>query len=294
VLIIEPDGLFHGDRLRRCSNTAQLHWPRLFLASNGFGRLELNYARIVGKAYASFNPIPSEIELQAIIQEYIKAQLLFPYQFDGQLWAVWDTPAKLLPRYKTSEDRRSPIPPEPEFSQWKRRYRDEVKAFPKSFGKLSETFPHAVAVAVAVANPILQVEDVSLLANENSSELNEVKSTDDTLPAKTAHQATLDAVATSIHARHPSAHGRRDCGVGMVKTQLTAILKHKRVPAGEREQYLWGLDANHATMCGSEQWQKDGGEFAKALSNWLAPTKERYDVMAEVNAVTDTTPRYVL
>ena len=54
--IIDPSGLFGGDRLRRCSNVAQLHWPRLFLASDGFARLEMNYARIIGRAYPTFNP----------------------------------------------------------------------------------------------------------------------------------------------------------------------------------------------------------------------------------------------
>jgi hypothetical protein len=42
VAIIDPEGLFGGDRLRRCSNVAQLHWPRLFLGSDGFARLENN------------------------------------------------------------------------------------------------------------------------------------------------------------------------------------------------------------------------------------------------------------
>ena len=168
MLIIDPSGLFNGDRLRRCSNTAQLHWPRLFLASNGFGRLEINYARIVGKAYGTFNPIPSEIELQSILQEYIKASLLFPYEFNGQLWAVWDTQTELLPRYKTSEDRRSPIPPEPALSQWKLRYRNEPKAFPKLCGNVSETFPLAVAVAVADAKTICASDDARLVVSTQS------------------------------------------------------------------------------------------------------------------------------
>ena len=42
MAIINPDGLFGGDRLRRCSNIVQLHWPRLYLAGDGFGRLELS------------------------------------------------------------------------------------------------------------------------------------------------------------------------------------------------------------------------------------------------------------
>jgi hypothetical protein len=148
VLLIDQDGLFNGDRLRRCSNAAQLHWPRLFLASDGFGRLEINYARIVGRAYPTFNPIPSETEMFAWIQEYAKNYLLFLYQVDGQVWGQWDTRSEMLPRYKTAVDRRSPQPPENAFIEWKRRYRVESKAFPKCLGNGSETFPCAVAVAV--------------------------------------------------------------------------------------------------------------------------------------------------
>jgi len=152
VAVIDPNGLFNGDRLRRCSNAAQLHWVRLFLASDGFGRLEINYARIVGRAYVTFNPIPSETELQSFIQEYVKNYLLFLYEVAGQLWGQWDTRSELLPRYKTSSDRRSPIPPEPAFTRWKQRYREEQKAFPKSFGKISAGFLHGVGVGEGVGN----------------------------------------------------------------------------------------------------------------------------------------------
>lgn len=102
----------------------------------------------------------------------------------------------------------------------------------------------------------------------------------------TAHQAALAAVARSIHARHPAV--RRDCGVGAVEKQLAAILKHKHISSDQLDIYLRRVDANHAGMCVSEQWQKDGGVFAKALSNYLAPTKERYDV--EVNRAAAPVP----
>jgi hypothetical protein len=150
MAIIDPIGLFGGDRLRRCSNPAQLHWPRLLLASDGFARLEINYARIIGLAYCTFNPVPSETELQALLQEYAKNFLLFLYEVDNRLWGQWDTRKELLPRYKTSVDRRSPIPPEPAFSDWKKRYRNESKSFPKSFGSISECFLHGVGVGVGV------------------------------------------------------------------------------------------------------------------------------------------------
>jgi hypothetical protein len=146
VAIIDPDGLFGGDRLRQCSNAAQLHWPRLFLASNGFARLEINYAKIIGRAYPTFNPIPSGAELQTYIQDYQKNYLLFLYQVNGQMWGQWDTRSELLPRHKTSEAKRSPAPPEPAFSQWKQRYREESKAFPKCFGNVPEIFLYGVGV----------------------------------------------------------------------------------------------------------------------------------------------------
>jgi hypothetical protein len=148
VAIIDPKGLFGGDRLRRCSNAAQLHWPRLFLASDGFARLEINYARIIGQAYPTFNPVPSETGLMAVIQEYVNHQLLFLYQAGGQLWGQWDTRPELLPRYKTASDKRSPTPPEPDFTDWKRCYRQEKQAFPKCFRNVPETFLYGVGVGV--------------------------------------------------------------------------------------------------------------------------------------------------
>jgi hypothetical protein len=153
MAIINPEGFFNGDRLRRCSNAAQLHWPRLFLASDGFARLEINYPRIVGRAYATFNPIPTEQELLVFIREYAENFLLFLYQVGGQMWGVWDTKSEFLPRYKTAQDRRSPIPPEPAFTEWRRGYREETKSFPKCFEglpKVSETFPCGVGVGGGV------------------------------------------------------------------------------------------------------------------------------------------------
>src|SRR5438876_1591219 len=135
--IIDPEGLFGGNRLQRCSNAAQLHWPRLFLASDGFARLEINYARIVGRAYPTFNPIPSEAELHGYLEEYSRSYLLFLYEVAGQLWGQWDTKSEFLPRYKTASDLRHPAPPEPTFSEWRRRYREVSKEFPKCFGKFS-------------------------------------------------------------------------------------------------------------------------------------------------------------
>ena len=211
MIIIDPDGLFGGDRLRRCSNGAQLHFPRLLLATDGFARLELNYARIAGKAYATFTPVPGEAELYGYLHEYAANFLLFPYEAGGTAWGQFDCRPELMPRYKTSADRRSPAPPEPAFTQWKKRYRDQNKSlpkcfgnssewtaganrngmfakeevesqfrncdvantestgFPKSSGKVSETFPCAVAVAVADKHICASQDDARVGCDSQSS-----------------------------------------------------------------------------------------------------------------------------
>jgi hypothetical protein len=152
MAVINPEGLFNGDRLRRCSNAAQLHWPRLYLASNGFARLEINYARIIGRAYPTFNPTPSETELQSWIQEYVQNHLLFLFEADGRLWGQWDTRREFLPKYKTAADRRSPAAPEPEFTDWKKSYPPQTTGFVKCFGNISETFQHGVGIGIGKTN----------------------------------------------------------------------------------------------------------------------------------------------
>jgi len=94
----------------------------------------------MGLAYSTFNPVPSEDEFHAWIQEYAKNHLLFVYKAGGQLWGQWDTPSEFLKRYKTSADRRSPTPPEPAFTAWKLAYRKEKEAFPKCFENVAESF----------------------------------------------------------------------------------------------------------------------------------------------------------
>ena len=88
----------------------------------------------------------------------------------------------------------------------------------------------------------------------------------------------LSEVAQSIHARHPNGYARRNLGVPAVENKLKAILKHKRIPPDDCELYLRQIDRNHASMCASVDWRKNGNEFASSLRNYLAPTEERYDI----------------
>jgi hypothetical protein len=84
-------------------------------------------------------------------------------------------------------------------------------------------------------------------------------------------EAVLAEVAANIHARHPAI---RRCGPSEVRHQLRVIARKEK--ASGRIDLLREIDQHHAGWCDSPQWQKDGGQYANGLANWLAPTKERW------------------
>lgn len=111
MALIDPKGLLYGERLGDCNDEAQLHWPRLFATSNGYGRTELSYDRLCDTVYSSFKKKPTHAQLSAWFQDYQTNFLLFIYEApDGSIWGQWITSEKFLPKYKTSVDRQSPAP----------------------------------------------------------------------------------------------------------------------------------------------------------------------------------------
>src|SRR6185437_13607653 len=110
MAIIDPDGLFHGERLAACSEMAQLYWPRFFVASNGYARLELSYASIISKIFGSFRKPPEAAEIWSVFEEYAANCLVVLYEHEGVWWAQFDTSQKYLPRFKTVRDEKSPAP----------------------------------------------------------------------------------------------------------------------------------------------------------------------------------------
>jgi hypothetical protein len=141
MAIINPDGLFHGERLARCSDEAQLHWVRLFTASNTFGRIELSYRHIVNFAYSSFHKKPTEEQLAAWIQEYFQNYLLFVYDAeDGATWGQWLTSVEYLSRYHTAADRRSPEPDAKELELYRREYSASKSSKSLKINRFSKPF----------------------------------------------------------------------------------------------------------------------------------------------------------
>lgn len=111
MAIIDPDGLFSGDRLAACSDLAQLYWPRLFIAANSCARLELSYTSIISKIFKNFRKPPKSDELWAIFEEYDKNCLAILYEVNGTWWCQFVTSEKYLPKYKRTRDSLTPAPP---------------------------------------------------------------------------------------------------------------------------------------------------------------------------------------
>jgi len=150
TVLIDAKGLFFGERLKVCSDEARLHWPWLYAAANGYGRLELNYAKLMDTVYASFRAKPSLEAVSGWLQEYAANFLVFVYSApDGSLWAQFETSEKYLPRFKTAADRQSPKPDFDELTAFRMRYVESkkgkylsIQSFQKSapnFGTLPKT-----------------------------------------------------------------------------------------------------------------------------------------------------------
>lgn len=158
MAILDPDGMYLGDRMAKLSLKARLYWPYFFLLGNGFARFEVNYSKIVSRAFSTFPEIPSQAVVQSLVEEYAGAYLLFLYRHNGQVWGQWDTIDKYLPRHKTAADLKSPVPPPDSFATWKKLYVeskerpseaisnlcDLFKNGARDFGNLAEDFGNSV------------------------------------------------------------------------------------------------------------------------------------------------------
>lgn len=140
-MVLEPDGLFHGERLKKCSDLARLYYPYLMAASNGFARLELNYERVMDRGLNNFEKPLSREAFFAIIREYRDNYLMFLYKAKNQYWGQFVTDSKYLPRHKTAKDRQSPEPPIEKYVEFQEAYelsKTTVPADLENFGEVPE------------------------------------------------------------------------------------------------------------------------------------------------------------
>jgi hypothetical protein len=122
MAVIDPEGMFNGDRMAMLSDEARLYWPHFWCASNTVGRIELNYRQFIRRAFHNFKQPLSEQRFWVFVREYRDCYLLFVYKYEGVVWGQWDTPKQLLRQYAYKGDLRTPAPPEKEFNEWRALY----------------------------------------------------------------------------------------------------------------------------------------------------------------------------
>jgi hypothetical protein len=130
--------------------------------------MKLNAKAIIDAAYANFERKPSREQLTSWLQEYARQYLLFVYtDAQGHPWGQWcGVPDRMLPRFKTAADKRSPIPPaealaayEEEYARAKKSSADFINIsedfgnVPKASEEL-ETFPLGIGIGIGVGKGI--------------------------------------------------------------------------------------------------------------------------------------------
>ena len=143
--VIDPTGLFEGDRLSACSDQARLMWPYLFCISNGYARLEVSLRHIRQKCFSSFQAPPSEQAIAEILREYADNFLILPYESEGRQWVQFDTSQKYLPKHKSKKDQDSPGPTVEElesfnsgYVEWRKKRAETFRTFPKTSAQCPE------------------------------------------------------------------------------------------------------------------------------------------------------------
>jgi hypothetical protein len=148
--LIDPDGMYNGDRLACCSTEAKLAWPWIYMAANGYARFEINYLRIAAKCFSNFHPCPAREQVFSWIAEYIGANLLYVWPVGRQLWGAWDTSSSRLPTFKTRKDQESPAPKDEDVMAWKVAYRTGNKEFAKDLVSIFKGFLHSIGEEVVL------------------------------------------------------------------------------------------------------------------------------------------------
>lgn len=118
MAFLEIDGILNGRRLRKCSPTAHWRYGYYLLLSNGYSRIEMDFESISYRLVSFRGTAPTPQEIEAEFVEYEKHHLVFVYEHNGRKWAQFDTPNSGSKEWKTAVDLKSPMPPEPRYSEW--------------------------------------------------------------------------------------------------------------------------------------------------------------------------------
>lgn len=287
--IIRPSGLLAGERIAQLSDTAKLYWSFLYAASNGYGRFELDYSKIIDSAFRHFQQKPSQEVIRELIREYRDKHLLFIYKANGRLWCAWDDAAHQ--QYFNSKDKASPTPPEPAFSEWRNQYRKNKERLTNQLTELEREFDQECSIGFnneSISNHIESItnhiesitnlhntDTITQLSTQLNSEHNTTAHARETnglqsipLPQPEPEPTVEETLAFSDwcearYAKHPKKRDKFE--------SLRSLKRFCRDPAGRAL-----FERNHDLFCETHEWTKQSGVFAPKLWEFVEDDGWKY------------------
>lgn len=252
-------GFFKNETLAELPPMARLLFAGMWTLADREGRLEDRPKRIKAELF----PYDHDCDLETLLDGLSDKQFIIRYEVNGERYISIPTFDKhQAPHYKEPN---SSIPSPNDRSTIKRSKRNHKAIIDQSSGDDSAADPSPTLVQTSLI-PI-SLNPIHESSNDDSG--------DDPFSSKEATQSVLDhticEVAESMHKRHPKV---RNCAPSELKRNLIAIAKG--LPSSDRVPALRAIDRRHAGWCASPEWMKDGGQYAKGLDNWTAPTKDRW------------------
>jgi hypothetical protein len=123
AILLDPQGLLWGKRVRKLSLKTRLYYPLVLGITNFYARIEVDGDFILSKLSSFKDPDLTPESIKGWFTEYEAAKLALLYPADTSvaepaLWAQFDTPVSLRRQQPTNEDNASPVPPEQVYFAW--------------------------------------------------------------------------------------------------------------------------------------------------------------------------------
>jgi hypothetical protein len=289
--IIRPSGLLTGERIAALSDIAKLYWPFLYAASNGYGRFELDYFKIVDSGFRHFQQKPTQETIRELIREYRDKHLLFIYKANGRLWCAWDDAAHQ--QYFNSRDKASPAPPEPAFSEWRYQYKAKKQSREEELTELEKEFDPApencsIGFNIESISNQYEVDNESITnlhntntdtqlntqthstqehidSEHNSTRARETVGPQSVPPYQPTDEETLEFSdwCEARYGKHPKKRDKFE--------SLRALKRFCRDPAARAL-----FERNHDLYCETHEWTKQGGSFAPRLWEFIEDDGWKY------------------
>ncbi len=153
MALIDPEGLFFGERMRKCSDKSRLLWPYLFVAANTAGRLRLSYEDLLDKVFVGFRNPPTQQEITEAISDYRRNFLAYPYQSGGEFWLQFYRKSGFTPRYEKAKDQKT-APPPAAYWEWINSYKKPNSLLSTLFTSSENCEKFAIGIGIGVGTGI--------------------------------------------------------------------------------------------------------------------------------------------